>query len=845
LCFQSVCKNGCNIQFVPLEIFDNLLIFEQFSIAALHYTLDIIFVMEKICQILNQLVLANIDFKNTEYKNRDSKYINNIFEKIVKKTKIEIKNKSRSVKKDTLLNELKKRVFKFGVVKYCFLIKEPFFKQQINSPEFRDVYLSAIDRDYNCLEYINFEILVENLVFSDLQVTNLLYTIISKYPMAIEYIGEKFLTEKLCFLAVKNNPRAIESVKINEKSKLFYDRLCMFAVKKDSSLFNYLDGKYHTEKLCFKIIYKFPDMIQYVSCMHNFYKKLSFLAVKRNGLCLQFVHVLFRTKQLCFTAVYKNPDAILYVPRHYQTSHICIYAIKKKPQCFQYLDNPSNDLSEKIFKTNPSLFLSLTNRCKTHDLCLKMVRENGKFLVYVPSHMQTRKLCQTAIYNNPTSFKYFSNFFKNNDKLVKLALNLDPTNILYLDKQKLLKYLDYVIAKNPGFIRKSIILDGCFATKIHNFVKCEVKESDFAKLSIFTLSEFEHNMKYAKSLCKCLSVLNNDLHKNTKNIITTLNGTRHLQSCHGLKLVSLILDKYPRTFKEIEENFMTHKICLNTLEANGWLLGCIKSGQTLKMCSTAFNNCPKSFQFMRQEFKEKFALEAVRYDGLLLQYCINQTVENCVAAFNQNHYVASIFNKDVKKKLILDSEFLKLFEKYPQSIVHFKECQNLKLCELAVCYKGNTIEVLRYVQNDFKTDNVCFKAAINNPRNLIYMREYQTLQFCEKLVSQKPQAIEFILDKFKTIELCLKTVKQNGLLLKHMYCIFDNTNFVLSKLSEICFCAVSQNSRSILNVPHNFKTNELCLKAIEHDPDIIIHLKVYQTFSLCKTAILLKPELLR
>ena len=485
LCFQSVCRYGVNISYVPLEIFDNLFVFEQFSIAAMHYS-SIDYIYEVVREIFLKFSLLTIEYNNIQNNivQEDVKYINNIYLKIVTE-----KQKTNQTKE-----EVKLKLLKFAVLKRIDLLQESFFQHLINSTKYIDVYLAAINHDYKSIRFIDFEKLVNNSVFSNIQVTDILYKIVNKYPFAIQYVHENFQTEELCFSAVKKSPAVFKHIK---NTKQFYQKLCMMALRKDSSLFEYLDKQFHSEKLCFKIIYNNPEMIKHVSSFQKFYDKLCLLAVKREGQCIQFVVESFRTKKICLAAVYNDELAIKYVPKQHQTNHICLYAFKKIPphlKSFSLFDNPSYELCEKILKIEPRMFSSLKDEFKTQDLCSKMVRENGDFLRFIPFELQTLKMCQTAVYRNPIVFQYASDELKNNDELIKLALKLCPKNLLHVNKSKLLKYLNSNLIREFNHFEPEIIV-ACINTKLD--------ESDIAKLPIKTLSYSDVHLKYAKLFCKC------------------------------------------------------------------------------------------------------------------------------------------------------------------------------------------------------------------------------------------------------------------------------------------------------------------------------------------------------
>jgi hypothetical protein len=151
------------------------------------------------------------------------------------------------------------------------------------------------------------------------------------------------------------------------------------------------------------------------------------------------------------------------------------------------------------------------------------------------------------------------------------------------------------------------------------------------------------------------------------------------------------------------------------------------------------------------DFLEKFIspLEAVKQNGLALQFVDNKTLEICLEAVKQNGLA-----------------------------LYLVKNQTPEICLEAVKEHGIT---LQFVEN--QTPEICLEAVKQNGRALKFV-ENKTLEICLEAVKQDGFALRFV--KNQTPEICLEAVKQDGCALR----------FVKNQTPEICLEAVKQDKLS-------------------------------------------------
>ena len=157
--------------------------------------------------------------------------------------------------------------------------------------------------------------------------------------MALQYVFEKFKTDKICDLALDNYAGSIQYFPSNKITYGLYEKI----VKKNGFDILYVDvdllyvREYH--KLCEIAIMENP--LSLMNIKNYLPVKLYLLAVQSNGLALEYVpkNCLCTEEYLkiCETAVKNDGLALAYVPDKFKTDEICDFAVKQNGFASQFI----------------------------------------------------------------------------------------------------------------------------------------------------------------------------------------------------------------------------------------------------------------------------------------------------------------------------------------------------------------------------------------------------------------------------------------------------------------------------------------------------------------------------
>lgn len=160
-----------------------------------------------------------------------------------------------------------------------------------------------------------------------------------------------------------------------------------------------------------------------------------------------------------------------------------------------------------------------------------------------------------------------------------------------------------------------------------------------------------------------------------------------------------------------------------------------------------------------------------------------------------------------------------------------KNLRSVALCLEAVKQNASAI---KYVSRKIMTDDICIEAVRNNGTIIAYSTyipdEFRTKNLYLEAIKQNGKALEYVPDKYKSEGSCKIAIKQNGLALK-----FVPEN-ILSK--ELFVLAVEQNGLSLEYVPSKNRSKELCNAAVNNNVLALEHVpNRYKTKKLCNAAV--------
>ena len=195
----------------------------------------------------------------------------------------------------------------------------------------------------------------------------------------IKYIPEKYLTLKLCELAVKQNGMALQYVPEHLKTKELYE----LAVQQNGDALFYIPKELRTPDLC------------------N-------MAISNNEHCLQYVPDELITPELCKMIIQQNGDALQFIPEKYKNKELCKIAIEKDGMALEYIPKElrTKELCEIAVKNNGLTLYYIPENIITEELCKIAVKQNEKSLQCVPLELRTKELCELVVTKNDSVLEY-------------------------------------------------------------------------------------------------------------------------------------------------------------------------------------------------------------------------------------------------------------------------------------------------------------------------------------------------------------------------------------------------------------------------------------------------------
>jgi hypothetical protein len=169
----------------------------------------------------------------------------------------------------------------------------------------------------------------------------------------------------------------------------------------------YIPEKYLTQELCELAVKQdgltLNDIPEYLKT-----PEIYELAVQQNGLSITYIPKELRTKELCELAVKQDGYALNYVPEKYLTQELCILSIShKKSHLISIPDKyKTKEIYELAVKQNGRALGDVPEEYKTKEMCKLAVKQNGLALLYIPKQMRTQELCELAVKQDGNAIRY-------------------------------------------------------------------------------------------------------------------------------------------------------------------------------------------------------------------------------------------------------------------------------------------------------------------------------------------------------------------------------------------------------------------------------------------------------
>lgn len=200
--------------------------------------------------------------------------------------------------------------------------------------------------------------------------------------LAIEYIPQSMLTNKICNIAIEQNVKAHEFVPLHLRDATYINKLMLSA----------------PEYVCrIDIEKRDPEVLKKVVLEHPF--------------VIEFMSMTHRTPEICEAVMQKHHQWIAFFPERIYDSPDML----EKMSNLEYFKEPKQtfdpsfvrkSLAQYLFNKDPSYYRYLPNAIKDWDMALAAVKHDAENILLTPTSLKSDgKLWEIALQQKPEFYK--------------------------------------------------------------------------------------------------------------------------------------------------------------------------------------------------------------------------------------------------------------------------------------------------------------------------------------------------------------------------------------------------------------------------------------------------------
>lgn len=225
---------------------------------------------------------------------------------------------------------------------------------------------------------------------------SLVYEAVKYSANSIRYVDNQ--TEKLCLLAVNNDPFSIQDI-INPS-----DEVICTAINKNAHVILYITNriihrKNLSEDMYMEAIRYNPEIIcntsiqTYTRCLE---------AVKYNPSTIIYINEEYKTNELYIEALSRDGFVLKQIPN--KTPELCKLAVSTSGLVLKWVPEQTQELCDIAVKQDIGAFYYVKDEFKTPELCMYVVKKDGLQLSLIEN--QTIDICREAIKQNHYAYRY-------------------------------------------------------------------------------------------------------------------------------------------------------------------------------------------------------------------------------------------------------------------------------------------------------------------------------------------------------------------------------------------------------------------------------------------------------
>ena len=509
----------------------------------------------------------------------------------------------------------------------------------------------------------------------------------------------------------------------------------------------------------------------------------------------------------------EDPNYFKEIPKNHQNEKICLKAVSYDWTLLEHVEN------------------------QTDNICIKAINGNYQAIKYVRN--QTLNVCIAAVKKNYNSIRFITN---KSIEIYKQLFKKDRCEKMFmLIKEPSIEIIIEFVKASPYALNKKYINEIYHTIELYNIAirhqglsiryirdrtpeMClEAVKSDYKALQYIVDQTEEMCLIAVKAHSLELGNFFTN-HIKGKNIIFDYDINRDIRfdtyyepRSHILRYV---MNQNDEICLEAVKNYglslkfvenKTLEICMMAVNNIGHAIAFVDN-QTEDICMAAVNNSGFAIRYIKPEnLTEEICLAAVKQNGLAINYIHNYTHEICYAAVNQN----GLALEHVPDEMLNEDIFLDAVRQNGLALEFINiDNQNEDICNEAL---KNNINAIKFVKKNIDY-NLALKAIRNDVMNLQYI-PYAHVDIINEAFNKDYNVIKYIKKFNQTEEMCLKAIQHDIDLIQFVHFNIPN---------DLAIKAVKKNGIYLKNIIN--QTDEIVKIALENTINAFKYVKNYNPY---------------
>ena len=504
----------------------------------------------------------------------------------------------------------------------------------------------------------------------------------------------------------------------------------------------------------------------------------------------------------------EDPNYFKEIPKNLQNEKICLKAVSNDWTLLEFVENQTEDIIIKAMSVNYHAFKYVRNQ--TLNICLAAVKKNFNTIRFI-----TNK-----------SIEIYQELFKKGCCEKAFMLIKDPSKEIIIEFIKACPNAlnkKYIKDHTIEFYNIAVRHQGTSIKYIKNptyemfleAVKQDFKAFQYIKNPTDEICFYavrSNSLKlgeFFKNYIKGKNIVFNADPDNDYKFDTYYEVRVHILSNLENQTEKICLEAVKYYGLSLKHvKDQTHAICMTAVNNIGQAIAFVEN-QTEDICIAAVNNCGFAIRFIKQEnLTENIMINAVKQNGFAIMYIHNYTHEICYAAVNQN----GLALEHVPEEMLNEDMYLDAVRQNGMALEFIEsDNQNEDICNEAL---KNNIDAIKFVKKSIDYD-LSLQAIRKDVMNLQYI-PHPHVDIIIEAFNKDHNVIKYIKKYDQTEEMCLKAIQHDIDLIQYVHFKIPN---------DLAIKAVTKNGIYLNNIIN--QTDEIVKIALENTIRAFKYVKNY------------------